>query len=114
MTRVSFFFRQGEITGFTAGGHSGYADSGYDIVCAAISALTQTCELGLSEVAGIAVNVKRDDNAGKYEIRLPDKVDEASMLKAQTIFETLLIGLKSIESSYPEFLRVNANERRWN
>ncbi len=114
MTRVSFFFRQGEITGFMAGGHSGYADSGYDIVCAAISALTQTCELGLSEVAGIAVNVKRDDDAGKYEVRLPDKVDEASMLKAQTIFETLLIGLKSIESSYPEFLRVNANERRWN
>ena len=114
MTRVSFFFRQGEITGFTAGGHSGYADSGYDIVCAAISAITQTCELGLCKVAGVDVIVRRDDDAGKYEVRLPDKVDDTRMLKAQTIFETLLIGLKSIESSYPEFLRVNANERRWN
>lgn len=114
MTQVSFFFRNGEITGFTAGGHSGYAESGYDIVCAAISALTQTCELGLSEVAQIPVKVRRDDDAGKYEVRLPDEVDAERMLKAQTIFETLLIGLKSIESSYPEFLRVNANERRWN
>lgn len=114
MTRVCFCLERGEILGFSAQGHSGYAESGQDIVCAAISALTQTCELGLREVAGIDVLVKRNDDAGRYEVRLPENVDDASMLKAQVIFSTLLTGLRSIESSYPDFIRVNANERRWN
>ena len=39
--------------GFTASGHSGFAERGHDIVCAAVSALTQTCELGLSDVLGL-------------------------------------------------------------
>ena len=114
MTRVSFVFRRGFIAGFRARGHSGYAESGQDIVCAAVSAFTQTCELGLTEVAGIDPVVKRDDESGLYEVRLPRRVDRAKLRKAQVIFATLLMGLKSIESSYPEFVRVNANERRWN
>lgn len=34
-------------------GHAGYAPAGQDIVCAAVSALTQTLILGLRQVAGM-------------------------------------------------------------
>ena len=53
MTRVEFFDQDGRITGFSCSGHSGYAEEGSDIVCAAISALTQGAVIGLKEVIGL-------------------------------------------------------------
>ena len=43
MTKVTIFKQQGLYKGFEVSGHSGYADAGEDIVCAAISALTINC-----------------------------------------------------------------------
>lgn len=114
MTQIRMICRQGYIIGFAAEGHSGYAESGCDIVCAAVSALTQTCELGLEEVLGINPDVTRDDARGLYMVRLPLNVNQAAIRRAQLLFRTLHTGLKSIESAYPKFVRVNANERRWN
>ncbi|MBQ9855288.1 MAG: ribosomal-processing cysteine protease Prp, partial [Clostridia bacterium] len=48
MTKVVFYSdEKGMIWGFEASGHAGYAESGSDIVCAAISALTQATAGGL-------------------------------------------------------------------
>ena len=49
MTTITVFYRGERIAGFRAKGHSGYAESGSDIVCAAVSAITQTACLGLME-----------------------------------------------------------------
>ena len=38
MTTVTFHSAQGRIDGFVVEGHSGYAEEGADIVCAAVSA----------------------------------------------------------------------------
>ena len=35
--------RQGMITGYKVSGHAGYSEEGSDIVCSAVSALTQGC-----------------------------------------------------------------------
>lgn len=114
MTRVRIIMRQGRCVGFTANGHSGYAEHGQDIVCAAVSALTQTCELGLSEVVGVEPVVARDDERGAYAVRLPRDVSRVQLRRAQLLFRTMYIGLKSIEAAYPDCVRVNANDRRWN
>lgn len=114
MTRVTFLYRRGRPCGFRASGHAGYADSGEDIVCAAISALTQTCELGLTEKLGLNVEVRRDDERGFYELTTPGIPGRRQRREAAILFDTLLIGLESIRSSYPEYLRINAKERRWN
>ena len=37
MTTVTFYTEGSRITGFDAAGHSGYADAGGDIVCAAVT-----------------------------------------------------------------------------
>ena len=38
MTKVEIFNHDGRIHGFSVSGHSGYAEEGSDIVCAAVSA----------------------------------------------------------------------------
>ena len=41
MTHITFFKNsEKEITGFYSAGHAGYAESGSDIICSAISVLT--------------------------------------------------------------------------
>ena len=44
MTRCEFFTEDDRITGFSISGHSGYAEAGADIVCAAISAVVTMAE----------------------------------------------------------------------
>ena len=45
MTRCEFFTEEDRITGFSVSGHSGYAEAGADIVCAAISAVIMVIAL---------------------------------------------------------------------
>lgn len=52
MTRVEFFDQDGRISGFCCSGHSGYAEAGSDIVCAAVSTAVKFAETTLSEVLG--------------------------------------------------------------
>ena len=40
MTRITFFKSNGVFYGFKETGHTGYADEGNDVLCAAISAMT--------------------------------------------------------------------------
>ena len=42
----------GHITGFCMSGHSGYAEAGSDILCAAMSSCVQMVELGLIDILG--------------------------------------------------------------
>jgi len=105
MTRVKMLEAQGMYRGFIARGHSDYADMGEDIVCAAISAITQTAELGLGEVLGEKLSVERRDGEGFYRVEIAGEPTR----DAQVIFKTMLVGLQSIEKGYPKFLKVAAH-----
>ena len=60
MINLVFKEKNNLIMGFTCNGHAGYASSGEDIVCAAISSLVQNAEICLSEVMNIKLNVQRN------------------------------------------------------
>ena len=55
MTKVVFFRSGGSFYGFEEQGHSGFADAGEDILCAALSAMTM---LIINTVEGAAVTAK--------------------------------------------------------
>ena len=52
MTRCEFFTEDDRITGFSVSGHSGYAEQGADIVCAAVSAVVTMAEATINDVLG--------------------------------------------------------------
>ena len=110
---VSFFRRpDGALTGYRAQGHTGYAEAGEDIVCAAVSALTQTTLNGLQNVLKAPVMFEIDDEAALLEARLTPQATEAQVEAAQLLLETLLEGLQAIERSYPRNVRIFFEERR--
>ena len=46
------------ITGFSVSGHSGYAEAGQDIVCAAISAVVTMAEATINDICGAKAKVR--------------------------------------------------------
>ena len=112
-TTVTFWKRSdGALIGYTANGHSGYAEAGADIVCAAISALTQTTLNGLKHVLKAPVMFDQDDDGAFIEASLTPEASEAEIQQAQLLLVTLEQGLQAIQREYPRNLRMIFKERR--
>ena len=112
-TTVTFLKRSdGALLGYRANGHSGYAEEGADIVCAAISALTQTTLNGLKNVLKAPVMFDQDDDGAFIEAILTPEASEDQIRQAQLLLVTLLEGLQTIQRGYPRNLRIIFKERR--
>ena len=110
---VAFFRRaDGTLTGYRAEGHTGYAEAGSDIVCAAVSALTQSTLNGLRSVLKAPVMFDVDDQRALLEASLTPQATTAQVEQAQLLLVTLLEGLRAIERSYPRNVRIFFEERR--
>jgi len=112
MIRVAFFHRADRIVGFESEGHAGYADSGSDIVCAAVSALLISCVNGLESVAHVTPTVRQNDEIGYLKAELPEALDEVQTHDAGIVLAVAEQGLHSIAQQYPEFVRVSTKNRR--
>ena len=108
MTKIAFIHSEGVLVGFDAHGHTGYADAGEDIVCAAVSALTQATVIGMQEVLSLPVRIERDDRAG----RLMAVVAPEHAQSARVLLETLRLSLSSICAQYPGYVRLTTREWR--
>ena len=110
---VAFYRRKdGALTGYRASGHTGYAEAGSDIVCAAVSALTQTTLNGLKNVLKAPVMFEIDDRGATLEAELTPEATGEQVKQAQLLLVTLLEGLQAIERSYPRNVRIFFEERR--
>ncbi len=94
----------GGLCGFEAEGHTAVAPSGQDVVCAAVSALTQTAALGLERRLGIRVRVKAAP--GRFACRLPADVAPELRSRAEDLLETMRLGLLEIARVEPGALKL--------
>ena len=83
--------------GFIVTGHAEYGSHGMDIVCAAVSAITQTAVLGLQEFSNVKKNVK----PGYMMVEITTKNDASRI-----IVDTMVGGLLQIERQYPNHIQV--------
>lgn len=104
MTRCEFFTEDDRITGFSVSGHSGYAESGSDIVCAAISAAVTMAEATINEVCGAKAKVRVKDEDACVILTLPASCDEEQTVQA--VLAGLLLYLCSLRDDYPDYIEV--------
>ncbi len=104
MTKVSFYDEGGRITGFRCQGHSGYAEAGADIVCAAVSALVRMAECTINDVCGSRAKVKLNEVSADLSLRLPARCDEEETVQA--VLAGLILTLCSLREEYPDYLEV--------
>ena len=79
-----------------------YADAGEDIVCAAVSALTQGTLNGLLNVLKAPVDYHIDEKDGILTAALGE-VPEGKRAGAQLLLQTLASALQMIEADYARF-----------
>ena len=82
----------------TVSGHAEYAEPGKDIVCAAISTLSQVFVASVEELT--AAQIKTAQTGGYMEI-----VIEESTERAQVLLDSFLLGCRMIADQYPDNVR---------
>ena len=112
MTNITVYaYEDGRLHGFMANGHAGGKKvRGYDLVCCAVSVLTQTGVNALCSVAGIEPAVEVRD--GFLTCRLPENLEEKQMETAQIVLRTMMTGLTDIQKIYPNLIRIQQKEWR--
>ena len=103
---ISAILYQGK-DGYTAcriTGHSGHAEAGRDIVCAAVSILGCTCVNSLESVCGLIPEVTQNEE-GVLEFRLPEMQPEDNA-KAQILMGALKQGLTDLADAYPRNVKL--------
>ena len=104
MTRCEFFTEDDRITGFSISGHSGYAEAGQDIVCAAISAVVTMAEATINDVCGAKAKVRVKEEDARVTLTLPASCDEEDAVQA--VLAGMLLPLAGMRDDYPDFIEV--------
>ena len=92
------------ITGFSVCGHSGYAEAGSDIVCAAVSAVVAMAETTINDVCGAKAKVRVKNEDARVTLTLPASCDEEDAVQA--VLAGMMLYLCSLRDEYPDYIEV--------
>lgn len=107
MLKAEFYIiKDGSITGFCISGHSGYSESGTDIVCAAVSSAAYMAANTMTEILNADVDVQVAENLGIMKAF----VSERDVSKCHDIIEGLKMHLILLEEMYPDNIKVSYME----
>ena len=95
MTKCEFFTENDRITGFSVSGHSGYAEAGSDIVCAAISAVVTMAEATINEVCGAKAKVRVKEEDARITLTLA-LAPHTSLMVASAMVTTALMAAQTM------------------
>ena len=97
---------EGRIASFKVSGHSGYAEDGSDIVCAAVSTAVQSVALGAQEVLGIE-NCYLSVDDGFMEWRSPENLDEKTLSELKVLTETAYLVIGQAAEQFSGYVRIS-------
>jgi uncharacterized protein YsxB (DUF464 family) len=98
MTKVTFYFDENVPYGFLISGHSGFAESGEDIVCASVSSVAYMVANTITEILKVNAEIKVNDGM----MRLIVNKEQRHITK--DILLGLKLHLEGLEEQYPEFI----------
>ncbi len=101
MIKIKICRKKNQIHSIAISGHSGYASSGYDIVCSAVSSVVTTT---INGILSFAETIHTTDDGEVLEI---------VVLNNDKITKTLLVNminlLQEIEKQYKKYIRMEEN-----
>ena len=110
MTTITFRTEGDRIIGFDSQGHSGYAEEGADIVCAAISSTISLVDVTINDVLGLAASVKVCEEDASISFRLPGGLSETAECTCQSLLTGLMVYFTELHDEYPENIEVLEEE----
>lgn len=102
MISANFCKSQGLLTGFSFSGHSGYAEAGEDVVCAAVSSAVQLT-VNILDGLGFEPCVKVGENSVECSVNNSGDVPSR-------IIDTLKLHFESILEEFPKTINITISE----
>lgn len=103
MIQAEFFELGRKLTGFSINGHAGYADSGNDIVCAAVSSAVQLAANIITDGFHIDADVLVDENTITCKLKC---ADDSSVAVLNMLKEHLII----LSEDFPKTIKITTLE----
>ena len=116
MTKIVFFHTDGHFYGFEEQGHTGYAESGEDILCSALSAMTMLIINTVLVSYATDLDYKIDEATTDISVRcraaLPEyEEDERKSYAISGLFHGSYQQIKDLTEEYYEYLEVELVEK---
>lgn len=105
MITVSIFRKKKQIKAFELSGHAESGPYGFDLVCAAVSAVSFGTVNAIDALCKIELEIKQGEEGYLY-VSLPHNITPDSKEKAVLLIEGMVISLQSIEREYNQFVRI--------
>lgn len=104
MIKVEFFSQEGRRTGFSVSGHSGYAEAGADVICAAVTAIVRYAEATLNDILGVGAKTRVDAEKALITLTLPASCEDEDTVQA--ILDGMMLTLASLRDENPDYIEV--------
>ena len=116
MTTITFYKSGGYYYGFEEQGHTGYADSGEDILCSALSSMTMliinAIEVSYASNVDYTIDEKTSDIKVTVKSALPKyEKDEKKQFAVSGLIQAYFLQLMEIYEDYYNYLDVKEVER---
>ena len=97
MIKISVYQNnESKIIGFRSEGHAGFASSGQDIVCAAVSALIINTINSIEQFTSDTFDYQENEKKGIIEFKIQSSLSNESSL----LLNSLFLGLQGISDDY--------------
>ncbi len=109
MTKVTIHKTGGRIVGFIIDGHTGFANSGEDIVCASLSLLAYTVINSINIVAKIDaddINYEINEELGYLKVETKNNIND----KSDVIYNSFLVGVQLLIEDYSDYITLITEE----
>ena len=94
--------KKGEtITGFDVSGHSGYADAGSDIICAAVSSAVGLVETVINDSMKLSADVEIEPEKARVALDASSSCDEC-----REVLFGFELHMKALSEEYPKYIKV--------
>ena len=116
MTTIIFYKTDGYYYGFEEQGHTGYGESGDDVLCAALSSMTMllinTIEISYASTVDYTIDEKTTDIRVIAKSALPKyEKDEKKQYAISGLIQAYFFQLMDLVEDYYKFLDVKEIER---
>lgn len=106
MIEISIETAGENIRSFICSGHSGYAEEGSDIVCAAVTSAVRLAEATISDIIGVEMKTTIRPRDAYLKLVLPGSVPHEEQALCQIILSGLALYMTELRDEYPDFIQV--------
>lgn len=106
MITITITRKLDEITAFEISGHAESGPYGYDLVCAAVSAVSFGAVNAIDRLFHVQMHIEQGEDGGYLFVQIPEVPDVEEHNHVQTLLEGMLVSLQTIERDYNQFINI--------